>query len=63
MLEFTLEQQAAIQAACAQHLQDCRNYPKSSDSSDGPAVSDDREPASIIKKPSNGRMAEAMEQS
>ena len=48
MLEFTPEQQAAIQAACAQHLQDCRNYPKSSDSSDGPAVSDDREPASII---------------
>ena len=47
MLEFTPEQQAAIQAACAQHLQDCRNYPESPDSSDGSAVSDDREPEDI----------------
>jgi hypothetical protein len=43
MLEFTPEQQAAIEAACAQHLEDCRV----SATSDGPAVSDDREPASV----------------
>ena len=48
MLEFTPEQQAAIEAACAQHLQDCRNHPESPDSSDGPAVSNDREPASVV---------------
>jgi dCTP deaminase len=47
MLEFTPEQLAAIEAACAQHLQDCRNYPEFPDSSDGPAVSNDREPASV----------------
>ena len=36
MLEFTPEQRAAIEAACAQHLQDCRNHPESPDSSDEP---------------------------
>jgi hypothetical protein len=45
MLKFTPEQLAAIEAACAQHLEDCRNYPASSD---GPAVSNDREPTSVI---------------
>jgi hypothetical protein len=48
MLKFTPEQLAAIEAACAQHLEDCRNYPESPDSSDGPAVSNDREPASVV---------------